>query len=60
MIHDTPTTCCCGHARDVHEHLRPGWDCGVCGVAACPRYRRPASVLVQLRTLIRTLGGVNR
>lgn len=25
--------CRCDHERDAHEHLRPGTDCGICGIA---------------------------
>lgn len=32
--------CRCGHDRDHHQHYRPGTDCGTCGHAVCPRYRR--------------------
>lgn len=33
--------CRCGHAPELHEHYRPGADCGVCGRTVCPGYRRP-------------------
>ena len=32
--------CRCGHREDAHDHLRDGSDCGLCGRAACPRFRR--------------------
>lgn len=32
------TRCWCGHALDTHQHYRPGFDCGECGVARCHRY----------------------
>ena len=32
--------CVCGHAREAHEHYRPGHDCGVCGARDCADYRR--------------------
>jgi hypothetical protein len=32
--------CVCGHARDAHEHYRPGRDCGSCGASHCAEYRR--------------------
>ena len=32
--------CVCGHARDAHEHYRPGRDCGSCGARHCAEYRR--------------------
>jgi hypothetical protein len=38
----TPTVvkpCACGHAKDAHEHYRPGSDCGACGAAECEEYR---------------------
>jgi hypothetical protein len=38
----TPTVvkpCACGHAKDAHEHYRPGTDCGVCGAASCEEFR---------------------
>lgn len=39
--HDHPDTavCLCGHGMEVHEHFRPGSDCGVCGRAACAGFR---------------------
>ena len=45
-------TCRCGHPRPVHEHFRPGSDCGACGPAVCPRYRpdRRARDVETLRT----------
>ncbi|MGY1641607.1 hypothetical protein ACI782_10805 [Geodermatophilus sp. SYSU D00703] len=33
---DTPRCATCAHPRAVHEHNRPGTDCGRCG---CDRYR---------------------
>jgi hypothetical protein len=33
--------CRCGHDAAVHEHFRPGTDCGACGVRRCPRFRVP-------------------
>ena len=32
--------CVCGHAREAHEHYRPGHDCGACGARGCADYRR--------------------
>lgn len=32
------TRCVCGHPGDVHEHYRPGTDCGACGRGMCPRF----------------------
>jgi hypothetical protein len=44
--------CACGHAREAHEHYRPGTDCGVCGATACSAYRaRGGSVSSMLRRL---------
>ena len=44
--------CACGHAREAHEHYRPGTDCGVCGATACSSYRaRGGSVSSMLRRL---------
>lgn len=39
----TPTTavCRCGHEKDVHEHYRPGTDCGICGTS-CRAFRAAA------------------
>lgn len=31
--------CACGHAKDAHDHYRPGSDCGACGAAACAEFR---------------------
>lgn len=42
---DPPARCVCGHARDVHEHYRPGSDCGICGAAECAAYRHSAGLL---------------
>lgn len=39
-VADTPV-CRCSHPRGMHEHLRVGSDCGVCGRQLCPAYRRP-------------------
>lgn len=36
---DQPQPCVCGHDRDVHDHYRPGTDCGACGKQTCPRFR---------------------
>jgi hypothetical protein len=32
--------CACGHARQMHQHYRPGTDCGTCGAAVCPKFRK--------------------
>jgi hypothetical protein len=34
------TACLCSHDRAAHEHWRAGSDCGACGAAGCPAYRR--------------------
>lgn len=31
--------CACGHGPRMHEHYRPGSDCGSCGPHLCARYR---------------------
>lgn len=33
----TGPLCTCGHARQAHEHYRPGSDCAFCD---CPRFSR--------------------
>lgn len=49
--------CRCGHYRSVHEHYRSGTECGICGPAACPRFRPPLRArLGGLRTLLRRRG----
>ncbi|MEK6467231.1 hypothetical protein [Pseudonocardia alni] len=38
--------CTCGHPEDLHDHYRPGTDCGSCGPRVCAGYRpadEPAS-----------------
>lgn len=30
--------CVCGCPADLHEHYRPGRDCGACGPSVCPHY----------------------
>lgn len=32
------SACRCGHPADMHEHYRPGTDCGECGPGGCPAY----------------------
>lgn len=32
--------CKCGHPESAHEHYRAGTDCGICGKAVCPRFRK--------------------
>jgi hypothetical protein len=34
--------CECGHPAEMHEHYRPGTDCGACGSQVCPRFRPAA------------------
>ena len=34
-----PGVCLCDCLKPVHEHFRPGSDCGQCGATVCPRYR---------------------
>lgn len=31
--------CSCGHPEDMHEHYRPGTDCGACGARSCREFR---------------------
>jgi hypothetical protein len=45
--------CVCGHARDAHEHYRPGRDCGACGAHDCADYRRAGGAV---RRAMRMLG----
>ena len=47
--------CLCGHAREAHEHYRPGRDCGACGAHDCADYRRAGGVF---RGALRRLGVV--
>lgn len=46
------TSCLCGHEAEAHEHWRRGSDCGVCGPATCPVYRRCGG---RLRRILRRL-----
>ena len=39
-VTDGPVLCVCGHARDAHEHLRRGSDCGSCGRDTCRAFAR--------------------
>jgi hypothetical protein len=48
--------CVCGHARDAHEHYRPGRDCGACGAHDCADYRRAGGAV---RRALRKLGLVH-
>ena len=45
--------CVCGHAREVHEHLRRGHDCGACGAAGCATFRPVGG---PIRRMLRRLG----
>jgi hypothetical protein len=36
---DVVDPCQCGHAKEAHEHYRPGRDCGICGADVCAAYR---------------------
>jgi hypothetical protein len=45
--------CVCGHARDAHQHYRPGSDCGACGARDCADYRRAGGAA---RQMLRRLG----
>lgn len=38
-LRDVVDPCVCGHGKVSHEHYRPGWDCGICGAAACVDFR---------------------
>jgi hypothetical protein len=49
-------SCICGHAREAHEHYRPGRDCGACGAHDCADYRRAGGVV---RRALRKLGLVH-
>lgn len=46
-------SCLCGHGSPAHEHWRRGSDCGVCGAASCPAFRRRGG---RVRRLLRRLG----
>jgi hypothetical protein len=45
--------CLCGHAREAHEHFRPGHDCGACGAEGCATFRPEGS---RVRRFARRLG----
>ena len=50
--------CTCGHPEEMHEHYRPGTDCGSCGARGCDSFR-PADVAPTrnpLRKLLRRRG----
>jgi len=46
--------CACGHPEEMHEHYRPGTDCGACGSRSCGSFRldgfddRPSNPLRRL------------
>lgn len=46
-------TCLCGHPEEMHEHYRPGDDCGSCGPEACSSFRPPAERSPRRRPLDR-------
>ena len=35
-VESADTRCVCGDPKEVHEHLRRGTDCGICG---CRRFK---------------------
>lgn len=43
--------CRCGHGHGVHEHYRPGDDCGICGREVCRSFR-PSGLRPDLPWLI--------
>lgn len=45
--------CVCGHAKDAHDHYRPGTDCGACGATDCGEYRLEGG---SVRRALRRLG----
>lgn len=49
-VRTTEAPCRCRHPRDVHEHLRDGNDCSMCG---CTHYRR--SLVALCRDLLGAL-----
>ena len=38
-LYNVVDPCVCGHSKAVHDHYRPGWDCGVCGAVLCVDFR---------------------
>jgi hypothetical protein len=46
-------TCRCGHALDNHRHVRPGSDCGICGVERCARFRPKRRLMRRLLLVLR-------
>lgn len=36
-----PVLCRCGHPRAVHDHIRGGSDCSLCGQTACRGWNPP-------------------
>ncbi len=44
------SSCRCGHTAELHEHFRPGSECGAC---ECGRYRTTAAFAAQLTALMR-------
>lgn len=43
--------CVCGHLREIHEHYRPGTDCGAEPRQHCTKFR-PARFVDRLRYLL--------
>lgn len=42
-----PVRCVCGCSRELHDHYRPGSDCGRCGASTCPGWRPPGGRLAR-------------
>lgn len=47
--------CACGHPQDMHEHYRPGTDCGACGPRGCGAFRDEDAGATRARTPLRRL-----
>ena len=45
---DAAASCRCGHARGLHDHDRPGSDCGVGGPGHCASFRHATPLLQRL------------
>ena len=45
---ETKVCSACGHPQEAHAHYRRGSDCGVCGVAVCPRFQPGRPVVLRL------------
>ncbi|MFP5072058.1 (Fe-S)-binding protein [Pseudonocardia nantongensis] len=48
--------CSCGHPEDMHEHYRPGTDCGACGARSCRAFH-PEGEQAPARNPIRRILG---